>query len=448
MGMRLPGVGQYNQLVKGLIEVEKQPIEQAKKRKEKVVQEKAEVDKLQKFLSELDSAMNALKTRSDFYKMKVVSSHPDIIEGTVKGSAIPGSYEFEVRALAKSSKELAYGFPDKDKTEVGFGYMLIEREDQGDAEVTIEPGETLQDVAQKINDSGLGVRAMVINTKYTPDSYRLLVISEKSGKEARVKIDPDTTFLEFKEQVTGRNLDVLFEDVPVTDEDNNLDELVENVSFVIKRAEPGTRIQVNVDFDIDATIGAIKSFVEKYNQIVKFAGDQSKNPAEGKPGPLSGDSSVRQVMRGLQESLFPAGLGGQKFQTLADVGITTNPKTGELQLDESKVRAALTDDYESVAQLFIRSKSGTGIGDRVADKIRTYRDPAVGVIKSRLRGLDNIIQSQDKDIEKRERQLGDKEQAIKRRFAALESQVNSLQAQGSVLATKFGAQGGEPQGGG
>lgn len=448
MGMRLPGVGQYNQLVKGLIEVEKQPIEQAKKRKEKVVQEKAEVDKLQKYLSELDSAMNALKTRSDFYKMKVVSSHPDIIEGTVKGSAIPGSYEFEVRALAKSSKELAYGFPDKDKTEVGFGYMLIEREDQGDAEVTIEPGETLQDVAQKINDSGLGVRAMVINTKYTPDSYRLLVISEKSGKEARVKIDPDTTFLEFKEQVTGRNLDVLFEDVPVTDEDNNLDELVENVSFVIKRAEPGTRIQVNVDFDIDATIGAIKSFVEKYNQIVKFAGDQSKNPAEGKPGPLSGDSSVRQVMRGLQESLFPAGLGGQKYQTLADVGITTNPKTGELQLDESKVRAALTDDYESVAQLFIRSKSGTGIGDRVADKIRTYRDPAVGVIKSRLRGLDNIIQSQDKDIEKRERQLGDKEQAIKRRFAALESQVNSLQAQGSVLATKFGAQGGEPQGGG
>jgi flagellar hook-associated protein 2 len=448
MGMRIPGVGQYSQLVKGLIEVEKQPIEQAKKRKEKVVQEKAEVDKLQKYLSELDSAMNSLKTRTDFYKMKVVSSHPDIIEGTVKGSAMPGSYEFEVRALAKSSKELAFGFPDKDKTEVGFGYMMIEREDQGDAEVVIEPGETLQDVAQKINDSGLGVRAMVINTKYTPDSYRLLVISEKSGKEARVKIDPDTTFLEFKEQVTGRNLDVLFEDVPVTDEDNNLDELVENVSFSIKRAEPGTRIQLNVDFDIDATIGGIKSFVEKYNQIVKFASDQSKNPAEGKPGPLSGDSSVRQVMRGLQESLFPAGLGGQKYQTLADIGISTNPKTGELQLDESKVRAALTDDYESVAQLFIRSKSGTGIGERVADKIRTYRDPAVGVIKSRLRGLDNIIQSQDKDIEKRERQLGDKEQAIKRRFAALESQVNSLQAQGSVLATKFGAQGGEPQGGG
>ena len=447
MGMRVPGVGQYNQLVKGLIEVEKQPVEQAKKRKEKVVQEKGEIDKLQKYLSELDSAMNTLKTKTDFYKMKVTSSHPDILEGPVKGSAVPGTYEFEVRGMAKTAKELAYGFPDKDQTPVGFGYMLIEREDQGDAEVTIEPGETLQDVAQKINDSGLGVRAMVINTKYTPDSYRLLVVSEKSGKEARITIDPDTTFLEFKEQVTGRNLDVLFEDVPVTDDDNNIDELVENLSFTVKRAEPGTRIQINVQFDIDATLTGLKAFVEKYNQIVKFCSDQSKSPAEGKPGLLSGDGSIRQVMRGLQESLFPAGSTSKKYRTLADVGITTNPKTGELQMDDTKVRAALTDDYESVAQLFIRTNSGQGVGDRVAERIRTYRDPAVGVIKSRMRGLDNIIQAQDKDIERRERQLGDKEQAIKRRFAALEGQVNSLQAQGSVLSSKFGAQG-EPQGGG
>lgn len=448
MGMRVPGVGQYNQLVKGLIEVEKQPIEMAKKRKDKIVQEKAEVDKLQKYLAELDTATNGLKTQADFYKMKVVSSHPDIMEGTVKGAAIPGSYEFEVRGMAKTAKELAYGFPDKDKTAVGFGYMLVEREDQGDAEVIVEPGETLQDVAQKINDSGLGLRAMVINTKYTPDSYRLLVISEKSGKEAKIKIDPDTTFLEFKEQVTGRNLDVLFEDVPVTDEDNTLDELVENVSFTIKKSELGTRVQINVDFDIDATLTGVKGFVEKYNQIVQFAGEQSKSPTEGKPGLLAGDSSIRQIMRGLQESIFPGSSGSKKYRTLADIGITTNAKTGELQMDDAKVRAALTDDYESVAQLFIRSRSGQGIGDQVAERIRTFRDPAVGVIKSRLRGLDNIIQSQDKDIEKRERQLVEKEASIKRRFAALEGQVNSLQAQGSVLAGKFGAQGNEPQGGG
>ena len=109
--------------------------------------------------------------------------------------------------------------------------MLIGRDDKEDFEVTIEPGSTLQDVVTQINAAEAGVTAMVINTKYKPDSYRLLVISNDSGKEAKISLDEDTTYLEFKEQVTGRNLDVLFEDVPVTDEDNNLEALVDGIIF-------------------------------------------------------------------------------------------------------------------------------------------------------------------------------------------------------------------------
>src|SRR5262249_23108860 len=155
-------------------------------------------------------------------------------------------------------------FPDKDKTPVGFGYMQIEREDKSPAELVVEPGATLDDVAKQINDLGAGVRATVINTKFSPDSFRLLVVSEKSGAEAKIHIDEDTTFLEFKEQVTGRNLDVLFEDVPVTDDKNVLDELVDGVKFTVKRAEPGTRVQVSINYDPDKTVDGIKSFVDKY----------------------------------------------------------------------------------------------------------------------------------------------------------------------------------------
>ncbi len=435
-----------DKMVDQLIEVEKMPIEQAKKRKEKVVQEKGEVEKLQKMLAELDGASAGLKTRSDFYKLKVDSTHPDIMEGAIKGVAQLGTYDFEVRGLAKTDKQLAYGFPDKDKTAVGFGYMQIEREDKEPVELTIEPGATLDQVAQKINDAEAGVRAMIINTKFSPDSFRLLVISEKSGEEAKINIDEDTTFLEFKNQVAGRNLDVLFEDVPVTDEGNQLNELVEGVSFHVKRAEPGTKVQISVTYDMDKTLEGIKSFVEKYNQIVGFAGEQSKSPKDGHPGLLSGDSSIRQIMRGLQGALFNTGETPGKFHTLSEIGIQTNPKTGELQMDEAKVKGALTDDYEAVAQLFIRTKFGDGLGERISERLKSYRDPAQGVVKSRLRGLDGIIDSQDKDIARKESQLGDKEEAIKRRFANLEGQLSNLNAQGSFLSQRFG--GGEQGGGG
>lgn len=445
MGMRVPG-SNLEPYVNKLVELEKLPVEKAKQRREQTVGEKKEVEKLQTMLADLDAACNAVKTKGDFYKLKVDSSHPDILEGQITGIAELGTYEFEVRALSRIEKELAYGFPDKDQTPVGFGYMLIEREDEEPLDVTIEPGSTLQDVARQINDMEAGVRAMVINTKYKPDSFRLLVISQKSGAEARIEIDEDTTFLEFKEQVTGRNLDVLFEDVPVTSENNVLDELVDGVNFRAKRAEPGTRVQMSITHDLEATVESIKAFVDKYNEIVRFSNEQSRSPAEGEPGRLSGDGSVKSIMRGLQSALFPTS-SQAKFRTLAEIGITTNPKSGELQMDDGKVRASLTDDYDAVANLFIRTRSGEGVGERIATQIKQYRDPASGVVRSRIRGLESIIKNQDKEIEQRERQAEDRQVAIKRRFANLESQLNGLNAQGSFLAQRFGG-GGEGGGGG
>ena len=439
MGGRIGGMGGGvdPKMVEKLIQVERQPIETAKKRREKVVEEKKEVDKLSKMINELDTATNGLKAKTDFYKLKVESSHPDIIEGQISGIAQLGSYEFEVRGLARTSKQLAYGFPDKDKTAVGFGYMQIERDDKEPAELVVEPGSTLEDVAKKINDLSAGVRATVINTKYAPDSYRLLVVSEKSGAEAKIHIDEDTTFLEFKEQVAGRNLDVLFEDVPVTDDKNNLDELVEGVKFVCKRAEPGTRVQLSINFDTDKTVEGIKGFVDKYNEIIKFANDQSKSPLDGDPGKLSGDSSVKSIARGLQQALFPMAGQQTKFKTLAEIGITSNPKTGELVLDQAKVRAALTDDYDAVAQLFIHSNSGEGVGERVSARLKGFKDPTSGVVKTRMNGLDATIKSQDKEIARKEGQLVDKEEELKRRFAALDSQLNSMNAQSSFLNQRF-----------
>ena len=457
MGVRLPNLtnSQFdsNKVIEALVEAEGVPIETAKKRREDTKAQKAELQKLVDNLNEFDTSLNQLKTKSDFYKMKVESSHPDIIDGIVEKFALVGSYEFEVRGVARADKELAYGFPDKNDTPVGFGYLEIERDDMEDPiEVVIEPNSTLQDVANQINDSEAGVRAMVINTKIEDDvesggPYRLLVISEKSGKEARVNMDPDTTFLEFKEQVVGSNLDILFEDVPVTDEDNTLEDLLDGVTFNVKRSEPGTRIQVQIAHDVENTVTSIQTFVEKYNQIADFVHKQFElDPETNKAGILAADSSIKTVMRQLQNTLaLPTNTGG-KYRTLADIGITTDPKTAKLQMDDSKVQGALAEDYESVAKLFVRSPSGDGLAGRLAEKLKQFRDPVSGVMKARMRGLDQVIKSQDEDIVKKEGQLEQREQMLRRRFTALEGQLASAQSQSSFLAGKFGG-GGQGAGG-
>ena len=446
MPIRMNGIGGSfdPKLVDQLIEAEKLPIESAKQRREKFTVEKKEIDKLNGFLNELDSTLSSLKSRSDFFKMKVDSSHPDIMDGICKADALIGTYEFEVRGMARADKQLAFGFPDKDATAVGFGYMEVEREDMSPAEITIEPGSTLQDVARQINDAEAGVRAMVINTKYNPDSFRLLVISEKSGKEARIKLDEDTTFLEFKNQVAGQDLDVLFEDVPVTDTDNILDELVDGVTFNVKRAEAGTRVQINITHDVDKTLEGIKAFVDKYNQLSTYGhGQYQEDPNTGKRGVLAGDQSLSTVLRGVQSVIGNNKINSGKYQTLSDIGITTDPKTGNLKMDDAKVKSCLAEDYEGVARLFVRGRDTPGIADSMAAKLKALRDPGSGAIKSRLRSLDNIIKSQDEDISRRERQAESKGESIRRRFASLDGQIANMKSQGAVLAGRMGGGGGE-----
>ncbi len=449
MGIRSPmNVGGFDsqKIIEDLMKVEAIPVESAKKRRELLGTEKQEVEKLQTFLNDLDSSLNSLKTKTDFYKLQVESSHPDIIDGVVANSAMLGTYEFEVRGLARTEKELAYGFPDKDQTPVGFGFMTVKRDDREDLEVVVKPNSTLQDVANQINDSEAGVRAMIINTKYKPDSYRLLVISEDSGEEAKIVLDEDTTFLEFKEQVSGRNLDVLFEDVPVTDSDNILEELVDGVTFNVKRSEPGTRVQVNVTHNLEATVESIAGFVEKYNQLAKFIHEQFVVNGETKrAGILAADSSIKTIMRQLQSSVVGPASSRGKFSTLAEVGITTNPKTGELNLDKAKVESALAEDYEGVANLFVRTNAGDGVAQRLADKLKAFRDPVDGVIKTRMRGLERILKNQDQDIERKERMLEQKEETLRQRFTALQGQLAASQSQGQFLAQRFGSPQGGPQ---
>jgi flagellar hook-associated protein 2 len=429
-------------IVAELMKVERRPIEQAQKRKETIEVEKQEVKKLQTMLTELDSSLNGLKSKADFYKLKVESSHPDIIDGVVDSYALPGSYEFEIRGMARTEKHLAYGFPDRDETPVGFGFMLIEQEDSEPLEVPIEPGSTLQDVANQINDKEAGVRAMVINTKFDEDPFRLLIISEKSGKESNFYLDEDTTFLEFKEQVVGRNLDLLFEDVPITDEDNNVEELLDGVSFQVKRAEPGTRVQVNIAYDVEAAMEGIKGFVEKYNAIANFIHEQFIIDGQTKRGGvLAGDSSIRMILRQLQGAVGGSIPGTEKFSTLSQVGITTDPKTGSLNLDETKLKSALAEDFPGVAKLFIQHPTNPGAAERLAVRIRAFRDPGSGVLRSKVRALDRVIKNQDDGIERQERLMEQKEGSLKRRFGALEGLMANAQSQKQFLSSRFGQTG-------
>jgi flagellar hook-associated protein 2 len=443
MGMRInTGSGIDPKMVDQLVELERAPVKRVEDRKNSLVEEQKAFNELKGLVSGLGNSLNGMRTRADFFKLKLESSHPDILMGTADFNIVPGNYEVEVLSTARTHKVLAEAFPDKDSTPVGFGYMVIEKEDGSYFDIEIAPDKsTLNDVANSINDSNAGVRAIVMNTKEHlategEDSYRLLVVSEASGKEAKVYIDPDTTYLEFKEQVTGRNLEMLFEDVMVYDEDNNIEDLMPGMTLNAKRSEPGTKIQITVGYDQEKTVETIKNFVDNYNKVSEWLEKQFQvDPQSGQASALSRGNTLRSVRRALQEATQFQGSG--KYRNLADVGITTDPKTGALKMDEAKVKQSLADEYVEVAKLFIQSERGLGIGTRMSDAVRALENRSGGAISSKDREYSRALQELDSDIERKERLAGQRGEAVKRRFTALEGLLSGMKAQGDYLQQRL-----------
>jgi flagellar hook-associated protein 2 len=287
-----------------------------------------------------------------------------------------------------------------------------------------------------------GCKAIVLNTKETlqdpeADSFRLLVISEKSGKAGKVYIDPDTTYLEFKEQMSGRNLEMLFEDVMVFDEDNTVEGLIPGLVINAKRAEPGTKVTLKIDFDAEQTFESINNFVEAYNSVSDFIDKQFQiNPQTNKAGSLSKDSTLKQLQRNLQSALQYQGNG--KFRTLSQIGITSDPKSGTLKIDAAKVKQALAEDYDGVAELFVQTERGAGFGTRMSDAVRNAQNQQTGVLGSKDREYKRTLESFDDDIVRKERAASQRAEGIKRKFAALEGLINGMNSQGQAIAARLG----------
>jgi flagellar hook-associated protein 2 len=431
----LGGMGSTS-MVDSIMEAERVPLKSVEQRKQRTSSVRDEFKSFDSMLTGFSSSLENLKSNSSFTKLSLESSHPELLDGSVLAGAKPGTYELEVEGLANAEKQLAFGFSDRDVTPVGFGYMRV---GAGDLvkDITIDPGSTLNDVAQKINDAESGVKAMIINTGVKEDPFRLMVSSIKSGEDTVMELDPDTTFVEFKQLAKSQDLNVKFEGVDVKRASNTLDGLIEGVNLQAKRAEPGTKVQVEIKNDVPKTSNGIKEFVKQYNEIIGFGRKQSQiDPETGKPGLLSGDSALKGSIRKLQGDISSKSSGNGL--TLMDVGITTDPRSGELKIDETKLTDALSKNYGQVASLFATTADGPGLAERLSNSVKQMKDRESGLISTRLKGMDQSIKNQNQQIERQENRLAKKREQLERTFAALDSKMAVMQGTSEFLGARFG----------
>jgi len=371
-GISSLGVGSgvlNSDLVDQLVAAERKPTEtrlnQESKQAETLL---SAYGKLRSAVTELRLPMRKLSSPDNLKAFSASSSNADIGVSVDSTKANRGTYSVEVASLA-SAQALASKsvFADKDSTSVGQGTLQLSVGDKV-TDITIDASNnTLQGLANAINEADAGVSAGVIDTG---NGYQLVMSADETGtaNAASISVTEDasapglarfafdladpTANPDMQETIAANDAVMEINGIEVTRSNNTFENVIDGLTFDVKAKGAST---ISVNQDLGAVSDRVQGFVDKFNSlqssIDSLAGFNSET---GQGSLLTGDSTVRNIqnqLRGILTRVVP-GMENQSVRSLADVGITTNWETGGLEFDRTKFEEKLKAYPDEVTALF------------------------------------------------------------------------------------------------
>jgi len=480
-----------DEIVRGLLQVERAPIDRLVQRKQILEWQQEDLRAINRMLRELDDLAFQLRLESTFSTWRLSVSDPNGVTVRAIQGVADGTHTVVVEQLATgvkfhSAAEIQDGKTFKDQfgltDPVSFTITRIVP-DSGDLVThtfTFDPSTTtIRDVVAQINNAGLGLKAT-----FEPGLGRFFLESDATGSDVQYKIEDTDGFLESIIKLTSGDGEVVsgsrvfsgqnsrFKYNGVTIERSTNEFVAGGMIFTLQVADANKTITVSVSRDVDATVNAIKSFVDKYNEIVSHINGklaekryfdyppltdaQRKEMKEdeiklweekAKSGLLRGDAMLAGITAALREALSSVvSETGSTYNTLSSIGISTGnwEERGYLHLDEAKLRQALEQDSPGVAALFRQSGSDSSKG--LAQRVRDVLSSAMERITNRVGRVGHALDTSvigrqigwiDEAIERAEARLAQREAYYYRQFSVLETFMNQANTQSLWLSQVF-----------
>jgi len=445
-------------LVDQLVEAEKMPIKAIEQKKNKQEDTLKLVGELETKIQEIPKNLGELLSTRGFSDLKLVTSDDKVIDGTVDPNAAPtGEYTIEVLELAEKPGAMSNGFPDKDETQIGVGYIKFNTPD-GVKEIYINAANsTLEGISKTINSSDTGLRASIVEDRKDPGNpWKLLVTGLATGDAENVSfptvymLDGDSDFY-FDKEKQSKNAKVKVDGFELDVPENQLDKLIPGVNLSLKSAAPGRPIKIHIREDFEKISGKIKNFVDAYNAALGFIQGQAKlqKGADGreKLGPLGGDGMLRTIESSLRRIIQNPVLGVEgSVKQLNQLGIEFN-RNGTLNFSQDKFNKTLNSDPKGVSAFFRGDGFRVGFVPVVRREIGNLLNGQFGAISNRKKSIQDRVNRMNTQIEQKERQLEKKEDALRKKFADLETKLSQLQGQGNAFKAMGSGGAGGAQGG-
>lgn len=393
-------------------------------------------------LKDIQSKLSALKTAADALKsagtwsptQSAESADPTKVAVRMTGAGAPGGFSVLVTALAKADQH-GYSWPGSSPSQL----TLRNADSSVRSTISLSPGATIDDAVTAINaDTNAGVIAVNAGGK-------LLVASKETGAAKQFTIDELTATEDATLRQTGADADVTIGGQRYTPSSNVVSGALAGVELTLKAT--GTT-SVSVSFpatDKDAVKAAVKTFTEKYNDVVdaiRTRTTEKRDPTattatNAKKGALFNDVGLNGILGQLRSTI--SGLEGLGISTgSATATVNQDSVAGKLVYDPVKLTAALDANAGSVQTTL--AGATTGFADRLLAVV-TPLTQADGVMAGRVSSSSASLSTLKTQLERFDDRLATKQAQYEKMFARLETALarsQSLQAEMQSRLSAFG----------
>jgi flagellar hook-associated protein 2 len=242
---------------------------------------------------------------------------------------------------------------------------------------------------------------------------------------------------------------------------------IDGITYALK-GTTGTPVSFSVERDVEAILTKIKDFVTAYNTLLqslqsKISEEINKDyapltdeeketlsekqaeqwEAKAKSGILRNDSSISDAIQKMRNAFYTT--VGSTGKTPADIGLGTGAYeyTGQIHIDEDRLRSALQSNPAEAGQLFAAASTATdpeekfnasGLVQRLSGAMSLLTENVSDIA---LSTLEKAISQAETKADALQEQLQDNEDRYWTKFSAMETALSKMNSQMAWLKSQF-----------
>ncbi|CAM5215965.1 Flagellar hook-associated protein 2 OS=Castellaniella defragrans OX=75697 GN=HNR28_000394 PE=3 SV=1 [Castellaniella defragrans] len=208
--------------------------------------------------------------------------------------------------------------------------------------------------------------------------------------------------------------------------------MIDGVTLTLAKTTSGTA-NLSLARDNGAATKAVTDFVSAYNSLQSTVKSLTAYDATSKtPSALTGDAIARAVQTRMQGALSGATDAATGIN-LSAIGVTLDPTSGLLKIDQTRLDKAIADNANGVKSLFTGS---TGLGGLATAAADTFTRSG-GIFSTTTDGLNKTLADIQKQYDATSSLISQRMDTYRAQFTKLDSLVTQMNSISSYLTQQL-----------